>query len=116
MKEITIQLGSLVSNFAGGMTDFLFDYNNDPGVTPAEAQDQTEPYIRDLRILLGAYSTHEEVLSTIRKLFKEGHSCMLLGSKFEEVEACYTKEEEFCLVVKKIKKTVCILCLDEMSW
>jgi hypothetical protein len=114
MKEITIQLSSLVSNFASNMADFLFDFNNDPGVTPDEARDQAEPFIRDLQILLS--SNQEQVLSTLRRLFKEGHSCSLLGSKFEEVETCYAKDEEFCLVVKKIKKTVCILCLDEMTW
>ena len=116
MKEITIQLSSLVSNFASGMADFLFDLNNDPAVTPAEAQDQTEPFIRDLRVLLGSYSTHDRVITTLRRLFKEGHTIALLGSKFEEVETCHAKEEEFCLVVKKLKKTVCILCLEEMVW
>ena len=116
MKEITIQLSTLVSNFASGMADFLFDYNNDPGVTPAEALDQTEPFLRDLRVLLGSNCSHDRVIATLRRLFKEGHSCVLLGSKFEEVETCHAKDEEFCLVIKKLKKTVGILCLDDMAW
>jgi hypothetical protein len=115
MKEITIQLSHLVSNYASNMADFVFDHNNDTNVTSSEAEKEAETFIKNLRFLL---SPKQEcvIIPIVRRLFKDGHTALLMGSKFEEIETAYANDEEFCVVVKNLKKTIFILCLNEMSW
>jgi hypothetical protein len=112
MKTVTVQLSSLVSQFAAHQTDFLFDLGSD---SPLEAEDNVELFLKDLRNLLNP--KRGMVVSTLRRLFSEGFTMMLLApSVFEVLEATQAEGAEFSIVVRDGKDAVCILCQAEVTW
>lgn len=115
MKIVTQQLSAIVANFASNMADFLYDYSNDSGVTSVEVNDSVNAFTSDLKTLLTG--PEDRVTTLLRKLFKEGHTGMLVGHcQFEDLETAYTNDEDFCLQIKKGKETFCILCKQELAW
>lgn len=112
MKTVTVQLSSLVSQFAAHQTDFLFDCGKDD---PESQEDNVELFIKDLRNLLSPKQSL--VVSTVRRLFAEGFTMMLLApSVYEVLEVAHAEGEEFSLIVRDGKDAVCILCQAELVW
>lgn len=112
MKTVTVQLSSLVSQFAAHQTDFLFDCAMDD---PEAQEDNVEVFLKDIRNLLSP--NRNLVLSTVRRLFVEGYTVMLLSPAVVDVlETAHSQGEEFSVLVKDGKKTVCILCEAELVW
>lgn len=112
MKTVTVQLSSLVSQFAAQQTDFLFDCGKDD---PQSQEDNVELFVRDLRNLLNP--KRGLVVNTLRRLFSEGFTMMLLApSVFEALEVAQSEGEEISLVVRDGKEAVCILCQAELVW
>jgi translation initiation factor 2B subunit (eIF-2B alpha/beta/delta family) len=112
MKSVTVQLSSLVSQFAAHQTDFLWDYGKDD---PEAQEDNVETFIKDIRNLLSP--KRDLVISTLRRLFSEGFTYMLLAREvFEVLETADAQDEDFSVIVKDGKETVCILCKAELVW
>ena len=112
MKTVTVQLASLVSQFAAHQTDFLFDCATD---NPEEQEDNIELFVKDLRNLLNP--KRGLVVSTVRRLFAEGFTMMLLApSVYEVLETAHSEGQEFSLIVRDGKEAVCILCQAELVW
>lgn len=112
MKTVTVQLSSLVSQFAAHQTDFLFDLGSDD---PHHAEDSIETFLGDLRNLLNP--KRGLVVSTVRRLFSEGFTMMLLApSVFEVLEVAHAEGQEISIVVRDGKDAVCILCQAEITW
>jgi hypothetical protein len=112
MKTVTVQLASLISQFAAHQTDYLFDLGSDD---PHHAEDNIEAFLRDLRNLLNP--KRGMVVPTLRRLFSEGFTMMLLSPcVFEMLETAHAEGEEISLVVRDGKDAVCILCQAELVW
>lgn len=112
MKTVTVQLANLVSQFAAHQTDFLFDCGKDD---PESQEDNVELFVRDLRNLLNP--KRGLVVTTLRRLFSEGFTMMLLApSVFEVLEVAHAEGEEISIVVRDGKDAVCILCQAEITW
>ena len=112
MKTVTVQLSSLISQFAAHQTDYLFDLGTDD---PYDAEDNIEAFLRDLRNLLNP--KRGQVVSTVRRLFSEGFTMMLLApSVFEVLETAHAEGVEISIVVRDGKDAVCILCQAEITW
>ena len=112
MKTVTVQLATLVSQYAAHQTDFLFDCAQDD---PESQEDNVELFVKDLRNLL--HSKRGQVVATVRRLFSEGFTMMLLApSVYEVLETAHSQGEEFSLIVRDGKEVVCILCQAELVW
>ncbi len=112
MKTVTVQLSSLISQFAAHQTDFLYDLGTDD---PHHAEDNIEVFLRDLRNLLNP--KRGWVDSTLRRLFSEGFTMMLLAPEtFEVLEVAHAEGDEISIVVRDGKDAVCILCQAEINW
>jgi hypothetical protein len=112
MKIVTVQLSSLISQFASHQTDFLFDCALD---NPEEQEDNVEIFLKDLRNLLSP--NRSLVVTTIRRLFFDGFTMMLLNSSaFNALEVAFAEGNEFSIVIRSGKEAVCILCQAEITW
>lgn len=113
MKTVTVQLANLVSQFAAHQADFLYDLGCDADLESHE--DNLELFIKDLRNLLNP--KRGMVVTTLRRLFSEGFTMMLLApSVFEVLEVAHAEGEEISIVVRDGKDAVCILCQAEITW
>jgi hypothetical protein len=112
MKTVTVQLSSLISQFAAHQTDYLFDLGTDD---PCDAEDNIEAFLRDLRNLLNP--KRGQVVTTLRRLFAEGFTMMLLAPLvFDVLETAHAEGDEISIVVRDGKDAVCILCQAEITW
>lgn len=112
MKTVTVQLTNLVSQFAAHQADFLLDCSTD---SPEDLEDNVELFIKDLRNLLSPKQSL--VVSTVRRLFSEGFTMMLLAPLvFDVLETAHAEGEEISIVVRDGKDAVCILCQGEITW
>jgi hypothetical protein len=113
MKTVTVQLANLVSQFAAHQTDFLYDLGSDTDLESYE--DNIEIFIKDLHNLLNP--NRGQVVPTLRRLFSEGFTMMLLApSVFEVLEVAHAEGDEISIVVRDGKDAVCILCQAEITW
>jgi hypothetical protein len=113
MKTVTVQLSSLVSQFAAHQADFLYDFGSDADLESHE--DNLELFLRDLRTLLNP--NRAQVVPTLRRLFSDGFTMMLLApSVFEVLEVAHAEGDEISIVVRDGKDAVCILCQAEITW
>ena len=113
MKTVTVQLANLVSQFAAHQTDFLYDLGSDADLETHE--DNVILFVKDLRNLLNP--NRSQAASTLRRLFSEGFTMMLLApSVFEVLEVAHAEGEEISIVVRDGKDAVCILCQAEITW
>jgi hypothetical protein len=112
MKTVTVQLSNLVSQFAAHQTDFLFDCATDRA---EDHEDDLELFIKDLRNLLNP--NRGQVVTTVRRLFSEGFTMMLLAPLvFDVLETAHAEGDEISIVVRDGKDAVCILCQAEITW
>jgi len=111
MKTVTVQLQALIANFSASQTDYLLDCGEGIG----ENEDDIEQFLKDLRNLLNP--KRGLVPCTLRRLFSEGFTMMMLTSdQFQFLETAVDEEDEFSIVVKNGKETLCILCEKEVVW
>ena len=111
MKTVTVQLHQLVHNFSSAQCDYLLGHEDDP----VDAEMNTDSFLKDLRNLLSP--KQEAAITTLRRLFAEGFTMMMLPpDQFEVLELAYREGEDFCLVVKSGQDTLCILCAKELVW
>lgn len=112
MKTVTVQLAQLVSNFSSSQCDYLLGSEDDHLAQPIP---DTELFLQDLRNLLNP--KRGLTVSTLRRLFSEGFTMMMLPpDQFEFLETAAAEEDDFCIVVKNGKSTLCILCEKEVTW
>lgn len=111
MKQVTVQLHQLVSNFTAAQTDYILGHDMDA----VEQEDNTELFLRDLRNLL--IPARGQVVPTLRRLFSDGFTMMMMPPEhFDVLEEASKADEDFCIIVKEGQETLCILCKAEAQW
>lgn len=109
MKTVTTTLRDLINNFNATMVDSVLDGRGEEGYSDVAC------YLMDLKGLLSSSPT--QVAATVRRLFSQGFTMMLLSPvEFEYMDAANMADEDFCLVVKDNGETLCILAKNELSW
>jgi hypothetical protein len=112
MIQVTVQLHQLVSNFTASQTDYILGHDD---MDCHELEDNTESFLKDLRNLLN--HRRGQVVPTLRRLFSEGFTMMMLPSEhFDVLETASRADEDFAVVVKDGSDTLCILCKAECQW
>ena len=110
MKQVTVQLSELISNFTASQSDYILSIDE-----LSEMEDATEYFIVDLRNLL--IRKRGQTATTLRRLFSEGFTMMMVPPEhFDVLETASKRDEDFCIVVKDGKDTICILCKHEAVW
>lgn len=110
MKTVTVTLQEILSAFADSMTNYILDIED-----LVDMEDATETYLRDVRNIMNV--KRGMAPSTLRRLTQEGFTIMMLPpTVFDQLEVAYAEQNEFCLVVKHEKETLCILCQSELNW
>jgi hypothetical protein len=113
MKTFTVQLSSLVSQFVTHQADYLFDCAKDEN--PKDHEDNVELFLKDIRNLM--CPNRGLVVNTLRRLFSDGFTMMLLAPAIlEQLEFAIASQEEISLIVRDGKEVTCILCQAELSW
>jgi len=111
MKTVTVQLQTLITNFFASQSDYILDCGEWIGGN----EDDIEQLLKDLRNLLNP--KRGLVPCTLRRLFSEGFTMMMLTSdQFQFLETAVDQGDEFAVVVKNGKETLCILCEKELVW
>lgn len=109
MKTVTVSKADLIRNYTTAMIDIALD--NDP----EGMEDTAGSLARDLRNLFSAKRSN--VVGTLRLMFSQGFTMMLLGpDQFDFLDAAERDEEDFCVQVTDEGETLCLICKSELSW